>query len=199
MSGGAAAVGLAASSILQIGGAIYQTKLATQRAESQKRALELRRQQIEVASKRETIKTMREANSVIARQVAQGAARGIALSSPSFQAISQDTLREFQKDEDANALNLGFNELAINQGIRDVDFATKVEKKRILFDTAKSLLNSATAAAGGGLGSSSGSSGTKAQSQLTGGAVLQTGQRLRTSSINDPSSFFQQDSLFNRG
>ncbi len=156
---GVAAAGAAVGGGLSILSAAYQIDAARQEGHAKVRALELRRLQERVASQTTGVQILRGANQLLSHQLAVQSTKGVSLGSPSFQAIESDTLNEFKKDEDAERLNLLSKETAISNAERQAEFEAKMKKRKILFDTASSLANTAVAAGGGSLLGASGSGG----------------------------------------
>jgi len=93
---------------------------AEQQARAREKALSERMQQEQVAANQNTINNMDQVNRMMSKQTAIAAAGGGRIDSgpSSFTSIQTDTLNEFAKDENANQLNLSFQQESDRAGIQ---------------------------------------------------------------------------------
>jgi hypothetical protein len=82
---------------------------------SRQKALDMQSEQIKLAANQRSLMLTRKVNQVISRQKVMGAASGFGENSPSFAAITRDTVNQYQQDENANKLNESFKQFNIEQ------------------------------------------------------------------------------------
>ena len=115
-----------------------------QQEQAQQQAIDLRLKQQEAANVERSVKRGRRLNEVMAAQVAREGASGLALSSPSFFAVGQNSFNQFAEDENADALNLSFDKIsAMNQ--------EDSIKKQQLFGSIGDIFNAGTTAFNAGV------------------------------------------------
>jgi len=112
-----AALGISAGiAALSTGARIFE---GHQAEKARERALKLRLKEERAATQQRQLKRTKELNHVLAQQTADESSRGLSLASPSFGAITRDTLENFKEDEDADKLNFQFKKTAIHNSIQD--------------------------------------------------------------------------------
>jgi len=94
--------------VATIGGALLGGQAQEQAAAAQKRALDIREQQEQIAAKTREVQRIDKLQSVLATQRAIQGARGGSLSSPSFNAIQRSSINNFAQDQNADNLNVDF-------------------------------------------------------------------------------------------
>jgi 5,10-methylene-tetrahydrofolate dehydrogenase/methenyl tetrahydrofolate cyclohydrolase len=127
---------------LALGGSLVM-KTASQltAASAQKRALDIRSQQEQIASDQRELQRAQQLQQVISTQNANQAASGVSMASPSFNAIQQDSFNQAAQDEQLEALNNQFQQTAIQvqkQNITDNEWLSVGSN---LFDAAKDIYN----------------------------------------------------------
>lgn len=129
-------VGLA---VLGVAGSIYS---AEESSHARQEALKLRMQQEQASANQRSLQLSRKVNNVLSAQKASEAASGFSSASPSFGAISEDTINEYAQDENANKLNESFQIEADRQGIQNAKDSAIFGVGSSLFDAADTFYNS---------------------------------------------------------
>lgn len=136
----AAAAGVEAAAI--IGGIGLKIYSAQQAAHARRKALDLQRQEISAAANQRSLELTRKVNKTLAMQSAVEASSGFSSASPSFGAITQDTINEYAQDENAIKLNKSFEDLNIDTERANVGGEEFAQITGSLFDAASLFGNS---------------------------------------------------------
>ena len=99
-------------------GAVEKSSQEKEAAKSRQDAIRTKMTEERAASYQRSINETNQVNRLMARQEAVGAANG-SIGSPSFGAIQEDTLNQYANDENANNLNLTFQQEADLQNIQN--------------------------------------------------------------------------------
>lgn len=133
-----AAIVLGAVAIVGEGASLYESYQGEQAKLS---AIDLEQKQSTIQSQQKSLANLDLIDKVLARQTAEATTRGVALSSPSFNAIQRETLNEGAK--------AGQN-IAVEGSIMDANFANEREntKRQLMAQVFGSVASMATGAAG---------------------------------------------------
>ena len=130
---------MAIETVAAVGSAVFKGVSQLEAGEARADAARSRKQQEEIASRERSIQRTGQVNRVLAEQIALESARGVALSSPSFFAIQQETLNQFAEDENADALTLSFTKQALEQKSHNAELVGELGFAGSLFDAAKTF------------------------------------------------------------
>lgn len=160
---------------IALGSGVLAASESLEAAHAREAALNQRLKQIQAQTRQNQINNMDRVNHMMATQTAIAAANGGALSGPSsLNTIQMDTLNEFAKDENAEALNLSFQTQAIDQAKQNAQAAGWIGAGQGIFKAAIGAVGAIPvggAAAAAQAGSAVGSSASSAANQAVNSSI----------------------------
>jgi len=98
-----------------VAGTVLKVGEDSEAADAQQNALQQQLKQERLRTQQQTINSLRATTNTLSKQDAAASVSGESLSSSSFSAIQLNTLKKFGEDQNAEALNLNFEEQANEQ------------------------------------------------------------------------------------